>query len=186
MRTNEHMICYQNQSISKLTFYLLKTKNLPSGIHILKQKHIRQPNYQLDLQIIGTSHALSLTTLFSTLTEIVACSIDDDDVQVPALNGKRLCETEGDAACFTDLRYVIDWEVQRFSQEAFLQQARTLHQRKDTVFSYEFPTTATDVESGPLTLIEHVCHPERVQIRTHHTYPDEFGIVVTRTQIELR
>ena len=181
------MLCYENQSISKLTFYLLNTRHLPNSIQVLRQKHIRQPNYQIDLRIVGTSHALSIVTPFSALTEVVVCSTIDR-TQAPTLNIKRLCESEGAAACLTDMQYSIDWEIQQFNQDAFLRQTHRLRQRKekDQVFSYEFPTRSSDVERPPLTLIEYECHPKRIQIQTHHTYPDEFGLVVTRTQIELR
>jgi hypothetical protein len=178
------MMRYQNLSISELTLYLLETRDLPESIQVLRHKHLQRSNYRLDLRMVGTSHALSVVTPSSTLTEVVACATIDK-TKVPILSVKPMAEAGDEAVCLTDLRYSIGWEIERFTRIDFLQRVRMLHQRKDSGFYYEFPMESTAFEHVPLTLIEHVCQPKHVRIQTYHTYPNEFGIVTTQTQIKL-
>ncbi len=178
------MTRYQNQSISELNFYLLETEDLPENIEVLKHKHLYQSDYQLDLRVVSTSHALSIVTPFATLTEVVACSTIDN-LQKPVLCVKRLRESGGEAVCRSNLRYSIDWEIQRFTPTDFLQHSHLLHQRKEAGVYYEFPGESFGFEHPALTLIEYVCQPKHIRIQTCHTYPNEFGIVTTQTQIEL-
>lgn len=175
---------YQNQSICDLNFYLLETENLPDNIEVLKHKHLHQSDYQLDLRVVSTSHALSIVTSFAALTEIVACSTIDN-VQNPMLCVKRLNESGGEAVCRTNLRYSINWEIQRFTPTDFSQRSRALHQRKEAGVYYEFPEESFRLEHPALTLIEYTCQSKHIRVHTCHTYPNEFGIVTTQTQIEL-
>ena len=84
------------------------------------------------------------------------------------------------------MRYSIEWEIQRLTSADFARKADALDARKDGTFSYAFPTKPSRLGRTPLTFIEYTCTPEQIQIQTHHTYPNELGLVVTWTQIELR
>ena len=95
-----------------------------------------------------------------------------------------MCASGGEEICLTNLRYSIDWKIERFARTDFLQGVCALHQRKDTGFYYEFPSESTGFEHPALTLIEYVCQPRLIQIQTYHTYPNELGIVTTQTQIK--
>ena len=178
------MTRYQNQSIADLKFYLLDTEILPGNIDVLQHKHLNQPHYQLDLRVVSTSHALSITTPFAALTEIVACSTIDN-AHKPTLRVKRLHKSGGESVCRTNLRYAIDWEIQRFTPTDFLKRSRELHQRKHAGVYYEFPDELCGNEHPALTLIEYDCQTKHIRVQTCHTYPNEFGIVTTQSQIEL-
>ena len=178
------MTRYQNQSISDLHFYLLDTEILPDNIEVLQHKHLNQPDYQLDLRVVSTSHALSIITPFAALTEIVACSTIDN-THKPMLRIKRLHESGGEAVRRTNLQYSIDWEIQQFTPTDFLKRSRELHQRKNTGVYYEFPDESCGIEHPALTLIEYACQLKHIRVQTCHTYPNEFGIVTTQSQIEL-
>ena len=178
------MTRYQNQSMSELNFYLLETENLPDGIEVLQHKRLHQSDYQLDLRVVSTSHALSIRTPFAAITEIVACSTIDN-MQKATVCGKRLHESGGEVFSCTNLRYTIDWEIQRYTPGDFLQRCRQLNLQKNAGIYYEFPRESTGVEHPAVTLIECDCQAKRIRAHTCHTYPNEFGMVTTQTQIEM-
>ena len=178
------MTRYQNQSISELNFYLLESENLPDNIEVLEHKHLHRSDYQLDLRVVSTSHALSISTPFAALTEIVACS-KIDNMQRVMICDRRLHESGGEAFCRTNLRYSIDWEIQRYTPSDFSQRCRQLKLQRDSGIYYEFPRDSAGFELPAITLIEYACEPKHISAQTCHTYPNEFGMVTTQTQIEL-
>ena len=179
------MLSYQPQSLTQLKFYLLQSVQLPVRMRVLRAHVMTQRRYQLVLRIVGVSHAFSLHTAACGITEIVACA-DIEAAPSALIDMKPMHTTAAYRQDFGTLQYTIDWHIQRFSLPAFTAMARHLlmHAGETRLF-YQFPPPTTPYAHAAFTCVDVSCRPERADIRTYHTYPEELGLVTTHTSIVL-
>jgi hypothetical protein len=179
------MLNYQSQNMADLWFYLLESDHIPKQFHILKQKSVPLPNYQLDLRIIGSSHIISLKTASTQLTECLTClpirNIEPKAlVECPMpLNGDELKVT------VSNVHYTIKFHTAWLEADEYHERHQLLFNNKNEILLYEFPVHAGKTRLNPLTLLKYSCQPKQVQIWTYHTYPDEGGIAETHANIEI-
>ncbi|MFQ6043239.1 MAG: DUF2617 family protein [Candidatus Poribacteria bacterium] len=179
------MLTYRFQNMTDLWFYLLESDSIPGQFHILKQKCLRLPNYQLDLRIIGSSHIISLRTASAQLTECLTC-LPIRKIEATALmefplplNGGKFKTTVG------DVHYSVKFHTAWLDEDEYRERRQLLLNSKNEILLYEFPVHAGKARLNPLTLLKYSCQPKRIQIWTYHTYPDECGIADTHTHIEI-
>ncbi|HIE26602.1 TPA: DUF2617 family protein [Candidatus Poribacteria bacterium] len=179
------MLTYQSQNMTDLWFYLLESDSIPGQFHILKQKCLRLPNYQLDLRIIGSSHIISLRTASAQLTECLTC-LPIRKIDAPTLV-ERSIPLNGDDLTIKvgDVHYTVKFHTAWLGEDEYRNRHQLLLNSENEAMLYEFPVHVGKTRFNPLTLLKYSCQPKRVQIRTYHTYPDECGIADTHTHIEI-
>jgi len=177
------MLIYQSHNMTDLWFYLLEADSAPGPVRVLKQKHLRRPNYQLDLRIIGNSHIISLKTAFTQLTECLAC-LPTRDIKTKTLMECPLPLSDSEfRATVGHFQYSVKFHTAWLEQDEYRKRHLLLLENTNESLCYEFPAREGMLKLNPLTLLKYSCQATLVQIWTYHTYPDECGIADTHTEI---
>ena len=178
------MLTYKSQNMTNLWFYLLDADSISDTVQILKQKHLRLPNYQLDLRIIGSSHIISLRTASTQLTECLTC-LPMRNIETEALVECILPLSGGFTTTVGDVQHTIKFHLSWLKQDEYRKRHQFLLNTTNETLRYEFPVREGTDNLNPLTLLKYSCQAKLAQIWTYHTYPDECGIANTHTKIEI-
>lgn len=178
------MITFQSHNMANLRFYLLDVGSIPETLRVFKQKYLYRNHYQLNLRIIGSSHAISLKTAFTELTECLLC-LPEGNMKWKALMECPLPVNDDEfAVSVGDLQYTIRFHSAWLKQDEYQKWHLLLSKDEDRSLRYEFPSGKKTSQYNPLTLIKYSCGAKSIQIWTYHTYPDESGITNTYTRID--
>lgn len=173
-------LLFVEQRVDELQYLLYRGRVDSEFWQVLDHRSICIPGAEIELALIGASHVLRLRSATEELTEVLACSSPPiGDVPLAAERGPDPWRAHG--AC-GQVALRTDGRRQQFSElEELLAAQRAIAARQPQLIRL-FPRAT--LPSAPLTAIRFWrSRGGGVDVETHHTYPRDLSLVVTRTSI---
>jgi hypothetical protein len=171
---------FVEQRVAELQYFLYAGRVDSELWQVLDHWSVRVPDAEIELALIGASHVLRLRSADEELTEVLACSPPPTG-RVPLAAERGPDPWSAGVACGrVGLR--TQGRTRRFADAGQLLTAQRRIAAARPQLMRLFPRAA--LPSPPLTAIRFwLSERGDATVETHHTYPRDLSLVVTRTRI---